>query len=328
MLIPNQLVEVKIRKNYIDHYKSLGYDVTSGDIIYVPPEHLPNGSGKIVQVVCDICSKHIDKPYDVYLRTHKYNMDTCRNCKFAKSRLTNLEKYGVEHPTKSDEVKQKTKITCQERYGGDGPMSSKYVQLKSQQTNLQKYGTTHRMQRQEEHEHFKQTMLEKYGVENPSQLDEFKEKKKETCLKHFGVDTPSKSDEIQAKIRETMSANGSVATSSQQIKLYNMIKNKYPDAVLNYPFSNCSLDVFVCVNNTPIDVEYDCWYFHQDISKDVKRDKFLQSHGFKTIRIRSAYQIPDEQEIFETIDYLAQTDHQFKEIILPDWRGVELCQKQ
>lgn len=328
MLVPNQLIEIKMRKNYIEHYQQLGYDVKPGDIISVPPEHLTNGSDNVVHVICDGCGKDISQPYKRYIERHKHGLDVCNQCKFLKSKQTNLQKYGCDHPAKSEEVKAKARSTCQEKYGGNGSMSSQIVRLKSQQTNLKKYGVSHRMQRQEEYDRFKQTMLDKCGVENPSQLDEIKEKKKNTCLKHFGVDSPAKSSVIQAKIRETMSANGSVATSSQQIKLYNIIKEKYPDAELNYPFSNCSLDIFLCVNGTPIDVEYDCWYFHQDALKDLKRDKFLQSHGFKTLRIRSAYQMPDETVLFDEIASLADNQYNFREIILPDWKGVELCQKQ
>ena len=102
-----------------------------------------------------------------------------------------------------------------------------------------------------------------------------------------------------------------------------MIKNKYPDAILNYPFSSLSLDIFVEINNVKIDVEYDGWFFHQDKQKDIKRDKYLQSQGFKTLRIRSGHLLPTEQELFDAIDYLVNTEHHFKEIILSDWKEVD-----
>ena len=328
MLVPNQLIEVKVRQNHVEHYRNFGYNVQSGDTIFVPPEHLTFGSKKVVKVICDKCGKDISKQYRLYLQCHTNDLDVCCQCKFVKSKQTNLQKYGVECPAQNAEVKNKARQTCQERYGGDGAMSSKDVQLKAQKTNIERYGVPYRMQRDDELMHFRQTFLDKYGVENPSQLEEVKDKKKQTCLEHFGVETSLQSPEVRAKIQATMYANGTIATSSQQIQLYNIIKAKYPNAELNYPFSTCALDIFICVNNIPIDIEYDCWYFHQDTAKDVKRDKFLQKHGFKTLRIRSAYQMPIEQELFETIDYLVNTEHRFKEIVLSDWKGGELCQKQ
>ena len=99
-----------------------------------------------------------------------------------------------------------------------------------------------------------------------------------------------------------------------------MIQKKYPDAVLNYPFSTCFLDIFVCIDDIKIDIEYDCKFFHNK-QRDIKRDKYLQSQGFKTLRIRSGHLLPTEKELFNAIDYLVDTDHIFKEIILSDWKG-------
>ena len=74
------------------------------------------------------------------------------------------------------------------------------------------------------------------------------------------------------------------------------------------------------MDSIKIDVEYDGWFWHQDKHKDLKRDKFLQSQGFKVLRVRSGVQLPTEEELFEAIDYLVNTEHHFKEIILSDWK--------
>lgn len=44
----------------------------------------------------------------------------------------------------------------------------------------------------------------------------------------------------------------------------------------------------------------------------------------------SGHLLPTEQELFDAIDYLVNTEHHFKEIILSDWKGKEEeeCQKQ
>ena len=75
-----------------------------------------------------------------------------------------LEKYGVDHPYKLDEFKEKRK-----------------------QTNLEKYGVESPMQLDEFKEKRKQTCLEKYGVESPMQSEEIKEKRKQTNLEYNQV---------------------------------------------------------------------------------------------------------------------------------------------
>ena len=132
-----------------------------------------------------------------------------------------------------------------------------------------------------------------------------------------------KNIEIKEKSIKTMYEHGTQKTSTQQLKVYEMIKNKHPDVILNYAFSSLSLDIVVEINNVKIDIEYDGWFFHQDKQKDIKRDKFLQSQGFKTLRIRSGHLLPTEQELFDAIDYLVNTEHHFKEIILSDWKKVD-----
>lgn len=190
--------------------------------------------------------------------------------------------------------------------------------------NLQKYGVENPFQSEEIKNKIKLTCLNKYGVEYFSQTDEYKTKTRQTCLERYGVDFPNQSIFVKEKAMKTISQNGNIKTSTQQIKVYEIIKNKYPNAALNYVFSNCLLDIFVCVNDTSIDVEYDGWFWHQDQQQDIKRDKFLQSKGFKILRIRSGHLIPDEQEIFNKINELADTQHCFREIVLSDWKGHDI----
>ena len=66
---------------------------------------------------------------------------------------TNLKKYGVDYPSKNEEVKQKFKETCLKKYGKNTPLQNEEVKQK-----------------------IKETCLKKYGVENPSQNTEIMEK--------------------------------------------------------------------------------------------------------------------------------------------------------
>lgn len=58
----------------------------------------------------------------------------------AKTRKTNIEKFGVDSPMKSQEIKDKLKSTLLERHGVDNAMKSVVVQDKVKATNLERYG--------------------------------------------------------------------------------------------------------------------------------------------------------------------------------------------
>lgn len=77
---------------------------------------------------------------------------------------TNLDKYGVEHVTQSDFVKQKTI-----------------------ETNQRKFGVSYPTQNKEFRKKIEENMLSKYGAKNPSQVVEFQKKREDTINKKYGV---------------------------------------------------------------------------------------------------------------------------------------------
>lgn len=270
-----------------------------------------------------------------------------------KTKQTNMEKYGVEYTSQVPSVIEKRKNTCIERYGYENPGMSPQIQdkikryfietydcenpfmleevkEKIKQTCLNKYGVEYYSQTEECREKMMSTNLDKYGVPHGMQCAEIRKKAMATNLRRYGVEYVLQNPEIQQKMIQSLTENGTGKASTQQIQLHEMIKKKYPEASLNYPFSTCSLDVFLEIDGVKIDCEYDCWYWHQDRQRDIRRDKLLQSKGFKTLRIRSGRLLPTEQELFDAIDYLINTEHHFKEIILSDWKEKEgeECQKQ
>jgi very-short-patch-repair endonuclease len=117
-----------------------------------------------------------------------------------KTKKTNLEKYGVEHFTQTEEYKEKTKHTNLEKFGVENPMLlDEYKELSAEKRNktmLEKYGTTHAYDieefRTKAAESKIKTNQERYGVDYYYQSDEFKEKRRSSSLKKYGVDHPSK----------------------------------------------------------------------------------------------------------------------------------------
>jgi hypothetical protein len=85
------------------------------------------------------------------------------------SKITCMEKYGVDNPSKSSVIKEKKIATCQKNFGVDFPGLSDEIKDK-------RYITC----------------LEKYGVKNPAGLASIKQKGRDTCLFKYGVDNISK----------------------------------------------------------------------------------------------------------------------------------------
>src|SRR5690606_12007376 len=94
------------------------------------------------------------------------------------SKGTNLSKYGVDHPMKSEEVKakvfanmdleqraKKAKDAVVTKYGVDNVFKLPEFQTKSRETRLQKYGSEHALQVEEFKDKLKKTTLERYGTE-------------------------------------------------------------------------------------------------------------------------------------------------------------------
>jgi len=212
------------------------------------------------------------------------------DCVIEKRRQTYLRRYGVTHPGKSVEVRNKTKKTCLEKYGVENPMQDKDIRKSQENTCLEKYGVRYHIQAKEVREKSKNTCLERYGVGNPFQIKEVKEKAKEKSRdRMFKFWNPQRRLDQSKKM-----LNGYAAyiqsfiknPSWPQVKTFNMVKSIYPDAILNHPCLNYSLDI--AIPSLMIDIEYDGSRYHQDkdVEKDKKRQSKIEEQGWKVIRYR------------------------------------------
>lgn len=148
-------------------------------------------------------------------------------------------------------------------------------------------------------------------------------KRRLTCLKKYGVENPMKDQEIAAKNSASCYKNGSIPTSSQQLKIYETLKKYYNSCFLNFPVRSLSLDCMVETGTASIDIEYDGWYWHQDQLKDAKRDRFIQSVGYKILRIKSGREVPSEKQLLDAIYELENSDKNYSELILEDYKERE-----
>lgn len=241
-----------------------------------------------------------------------------------KAKQTNLKKYGTVCPSQSEEIKEKIKRTCLERYGVENLFFSEDIKQKIKSTNLDRYGVENPFQSEIIKEKITNTNMNKYGVPYVMQNKEIKEKVKQSMLQRYGYEYVLQVPELKKKMLDTMKKNGTnISTSSQQIEIFKILKRKYHYVEINYPVNFFSLDVFVFVEDIKIDVEYDGWYWHQDKQRDIKRDKVLQKEGYKVLRIKSGRLLPTEEQLFEAINKLVETDRKYTEIVLDDWKEGE-----
>jgi hypothetical protein len=183
-MIVSDFIYVKIIRNNIKYYKDKGYIFKFGDVIKVKIEDLPLGSNKKIDAKCDYCGNIKSVHYFEYIRNISvYNKFACSiKCSLNKSKITNLEKYGVENPFESLFIRETVK-----------------------QTNLKKYGVDNYSKTYEFKEKIKQTNFEKYGVFSTNALDTVKNKKKETYIKNYNTTHYFNSTEGKTHLKKIMS---------------------------------------------------------------------------------------------------------------------------
>ena len=141
--------------------------------------------------ICSVCGKETK-----FINMNMGYLETCsRKCGYEIRKQTWIENFGVEHPSQSEEIKEKKRQTNIERFGVEHPLQSEEIKEKRKQTCIEKFGVEHPLQSKEVREKGKQTCIEKFGVEHPLQSEEIKEKRKQTNIERFGVEYASQSPE-------------------------------------------------------------------------------------------------------------------------------------
>jgi hypothetical protein len=230
--------------------------------------------------LCEACGENVvwlNKAYQRFCsKKCSANSVETRN----KARSTNLEKYGVDNPSKHSDVKLKIQEVTLERYGVRHPMQSPEIVSVMQSTSLQTYGSKFHIASESVRKTILQTNLQKYGVQNPQQDAIIRQKTintnmerygvhttlldtttldkiKQSCQAAYGVDTPFASPVIQSMIKQTNLQKYGVEhpMQNEDVKSYQIITNLqkygvehptqqyYSDYAL-YILSNA--DAFIC----------------------------------------------------------------------------------
>jgi len=79
--------------------------------------------------------------------------------------------------------------------------------------------------------------------------------------------------------------------SKPQVKLFEIVNKLYSSSIMNYSFLNYSLDI--AIPDLKIVIESDGSYWHQDSERDLKRQKEVESLGWRFIRYKNIDYIKD-----------------------------------
>jgi len=190
--------------------------------------------------------------------------------------------------------------TCNKKYGGVG-FKSKELEKKSRDIMERKYGNRNIMKSL----HGKSKFI---GDKNPMKN---KETAKKVSKSMIGKPSKLKGKTYQEihglekaeKLIEDKRVSGAIAYSKMtnpskpQIELYNLTKELYPNAILNYPIIGFCIDIALLEDK--IAIEYDGSYWHQNKEKDLKRQEKLEKLGWKFIRYMDY--VPSEDELIQDI---------------------------
>ena len=193
---PNELMEL-VKKKRVELISVNGESNKNGSFENIKREHR-------CIFKCIKCEKKHNKTVRQILEISGFYCEECtlKNAQI-KIKETNIERYGVENPGQSEEVRAKMKETNMERYGVEHILQSEEVKAKMKETNMERYGVENPFQCPEVKAKMKETNIERYGVENPGQSEEVKAKIKETNIERYGVEHTLQSEEVRAKIKET-----------------------------------------------------------------------------------------------------------------------------
>ena len=318
-------------------------------------KQLTANSKKIkIQYECDECHQIFTKELrSITINNIEINYILCRKCQHHQSMI---DKYGVPVTTQSKVLLQKVNNT-KTKHKLENPEYTKNIIYKREQTCLKRFGHKYAIQSFKIRQKLIATLRNNYNdntITAPIQIPQIQEKIKRTCLQKYGCDYPAKNQqiknksfntikkkygeqytstsqvpEIKTKIRNTMFKNGTVPTSKQQKYFHQILSGE-----LNYPLNHLSLDIALL--DEKIDIEYNGGGHDLDVKlhgmtqeefeqKEIKRNIFIRSHGWKQIFIISPndrINLYTDEEYMKLIqfskDYLLNTPHHWINIYLEE----------
>jgi len=264
-MIINNKIKIKGNGNNINYLKKLNYNVKINEFIEISISDLSPNSHLKIDVKCDICGIEKNISYFSYLRNIKSsNIYTCEKCSKIKSKKTSIERYGVEYPIQSNEIKKKRKNNNIKKYGVDEPTKLKVVIDKMKKTKKEKYNN----EGYNNIDKMKKTKKEKYNDENYNNRN----KAEDTCLIKYGSTNVSNNVKIKNKKEQTFIKNYNVTNYSKS----NEFKNKNIEFT-KHKYKNINI---LEVDKNNLKLQCDCDKHHNyEININILRNRII----YKTI---------------------------------------------
>ena len=153
---------------------------------------------------CATCGKTLTY-YQTFFGHNQYCSNACIDNKRRglMVKKTFIEKYGVEHISQLERIKEQKKQKSILKYGTENVFQNSEVQQKYKETMIQRYGTEIPLQADEIKEKIRKTNIERYGCEYASQSEKVKKKIVHTNIERYGASNPVKNQKILEKIKST-----------------------------------------------------------------------------------------------------------------------------
>lgn len=256
-----------------------------------------------VQFICRNCGSKVvkQKPHSK-LRLERFSTFLCKECSVRK---TSMQKYGVEHYTKAESVKEKCQNTVYEKFGTKNVSQSEAIKEKIKSSNIKKFGVSSYSKTDEFKEKIRNTCLDKFGVDNYSKTTEFKQfitslknseqfkeklpiiisKMKETNNKNYGVDFPMQlHSEIEKRENNNLAIYGTRHFRKPKYLFENIkFDSSWELAFYVYHIKN---NINIIREPSPISYEYNGQnhYYYPDFEVngqlyEIKGDQFFRKNG-------------------------------------------------
>jgi hypothetical protein len=120
-----------------------------------------------------------------------------------KQKNTMKEKYGYESPFQSPLIKEKIKETIQRKYGADHISRVEIIKQLKKEKSVGKYGVPSPLQSTLIKQKIKETVQRKYGVDNVASIVGVQARKEQTCLNRYGEKSFARIEGVQEKRKQT-----------------------------------------------------------------------------------------------------------------------------
>lgn len=262
------------------------------------------------------CENNFNKSFRELIKLNGYCANCSKNIGKLKIIETNLQKYGVDNPMKTNECKEKIKQTMIDTYGVEHNSQLNYIKEQKKEKSLKKYGTEYPLQSEIVKNKSIESNMIKYGVENPQKNQDIRNKNYETNLKKYGVKHFLQTEEFKNKVIKTNLERYGVPHHSQNAEVSEvMLKNAYNIKQYTFPsgktisyqgYENFAFDELVNIENISEDDIFtnrtevpELWY--TDKTNKLRRhfvDIYIKSQN-RCIEVKSAWTNQEKNNVLE-----------------------------